>query len=263
MVDAALNVAAEQVIEHSAYGALLQRGGNRGPTAAPQNVYRTNEIDEFGRLDSWVAVAVATDAQWAGLCDALGRPEWATIRRAGTAPGRRAHHDLIDEHLAAVVRRAHRRRDRRSAVGRRSSGGQGDAAAPPDRDSSSLSSRGLLRDRRPSGQSGDQAQHHAVPVLRAARERVHRTPAPLLGQHNHEVLTELGFTDDEIGATRGGRGHRHDARPLTPPELRSTRSRLATSRVECNSGDQESGAGSPILRLMAPHGSAYCPGCFQ
>ena len=38
MVDAALNIAAEQVIEHSAYGALLQRDGNRGPdrgTAEP------------------------------------------------------------------------------------------------------------------------------------------------------------------------------------------------------------------------------------
>ena len=73
MVDAALNVAAEQVIEYSAYGALLQRDGNRGPTAAPQNLYRTNEIDEFGRADCWVAVAVATDEQWAGLCDAVGR----------------------------------------------------------------------------------------------------------------------------------------------------------------------------------------------
>ena len=40
MVDAALNVAAEQVIEHSAYGALLERAGNRGPTAAPQNLYQ-------------------------------------------------------------------------------------------------------------------------------------------------------------------------------------------------------------------------------
>ena len=39
MVDAALNVAAEQVIEHSAYGALLERTGNRGPMAAPQNLY--------------------------------------------------------------------------------------------------------------------------------------------------------------------------------------------------------------------------------
>ena len=77
MVDAALNIAAEQVIEYSAYGALLQRDGNRGPTAAPQNLYRTNEIDEFGRADCWVAVAVATDEQWAGLRDALGQPAWA------------------------------------------------------------------------------------------------------------------------------------------------------------------------------------------
>ena len=68
MVDAALNIAAEQVIERSAYGTLLQRDGNRGPTAAPQNTYRTDEVDEFGRDDSWVAIAVQTDAQWAALC---------------------------------------------------------------------------------------------------------------------------------------------------------------------------------------------------
>ncbi len=37
MIDAALTVAAEQVIEHEAYGALLERMGNRGPCAAPQN----------------------------------------------------------------------------------------------------------------------------------------------------------------------------------------------------------------------------------
>ncbi len=82
MVDAALNVAAEQVIEHSAYGSLLQRDGNRGPTAAPQNLYRTSELDEFGRPDDWVAIAVATDEQWANLIAALGDPDWAT-RRAG------------------------------------------------------------------------------------------------------------------------------------------------------------------------------------
>ena len=72
MVDAALNIAAEQVIEYSAYGALLQRAGNRGPAAAPQNLYRTADVDEFGRLDSWVAIAVADDEQWAGLCERAG-----------------------------------------------------------------------------------------------------------------------------------------------------------------------------------------------
>ena len=85
MVDAALNVAAEQVIEHSAYGNLLQRQGNRGPTAAPQNLYRTSELDEFGRPDDWVAIAVATDEQWANLVAALGNPDWA-IETSWRAP---------------------------------------------------------------------------------------------------------------------------------------------------------------------------------
>ncbi|MBV8862954.1 MAG: CoA transferase, partial [Mycobacterium sp.] len=101
MIDAALNIAAEQVIEYSAYGALLQRSGNRGPTAAPQNLYRTADIDEFGRLDSWVAVAVANDEQWAGLCEALGRPQWAMDSGLSDAAGRRRRHDLIDEQLSA------------------------------------------------------------------------------------------------------------------------------------------------------------------
>src|SRR5690606_31312783 len=87
MVDAALNIAAEQVIEYSAYGNLLQRQGNRGPAAAPQNLYRTRDLDEFGRPDDWVAIAVATDEQWTGLVAALGNPGWVTGEMA-TAEGR-------------------------------------------------------------------------------------------------------------------------------------------------------------------------------
>ncbi|EUA30434.1 coA-transferase III family protein [Mycobacterium xenopi 4042] len=103
MVDAAVNIAAEQVIEYSAYGALLQRAGNRGPWAAPQNLYRTADVDEFGRLDSWVAIAVATDRQWEGLCEVLGRPQWAMDPALSTMAGRRERHDLIDAHLGPGV----------------------------------------------------------------------------------------------------------------------------------------------------------------
>ena len=87
MVDAALNIAAEQVIEYSAYGALLERDGNRGPAAAPQNLYRSTDIDEFGRADSWVAVAVATDDQWLLLRGADRQPGLGDGRR--TADRRR------------------------------------------------------------------------------------------------------------------------------------------------------------------------------
>ncbi|HLN05013.1 MAG TPA: CoA transferase, partial [Acidimicrobiales bacterium] len=99
MVDAGVNVAAEQAIEFSAYGALLARAGNRGPCAAPQNLYQVAGSDEYGRDDCWVAIAVATDEQWASLRRALGEPEWAADPTLATAAGRLREHDRIDAFL--------------------------------------------------------------------------------------------------------------------------------------------------------------------
>lgn len=61
MIDAALSITAEQIIEYTATGSILTRQGNRGPDAAPQGLYRAKDVDEFGRLDSWVALAVEND----------------------------------------------------------------------------------------------------------------------------------------------------------------------------------------------------------
>ena len=196
MVDAALNVAAEQVIEYSAYGALLERDGNRGPTAAPQNLYRTNEIDEFGRADCWVAVAVATDEQWAGLCEALGRPDWATDPELRTAEGRRAHHDVIDEHLAAWCEE----RTGDDIVDTLWEHGVPVAKVMQPHRQTEIAAAGgprLLRGRRAPGERPHAAQHPAVHVLARPGARP-LEPAPLLGQHNHELLSELGLTDEEI-----------------------------------------------------------------
>jgi crotonobetainyl-CoA:carnitine CoA-transferase CaiB-like acyl-CoA transferase len=196
MVDAALNIAAEQVIEYSAYGALLQRAGNRGPAAAPQNLYRTNEIDEFGRRDSWVAVAVATDEQWAGLRDALGRPEWATDSALATADGRCQHHDLIDEHLAAWCA---------GRTGDEIVGALWEYDVPaaqvmqPHRQSElpQLAARGFFEvvDHPVNATT----KHSTLPFTSSrGPDRIHVQPAPLLGQHNHEVLSELGLSDKDI-----------------------------------------------------------------
>jgi crotonobetainyl-CoA:carnitine CoA-transferase CaiB-like acyl-CoA transferase len=196
MVDAALNIAAEQVIEYSAYGALLQRDGNRGPTAAPQNLYLSNEIDEFGRADSWVAIAVATDAQWVGLRDALGRPDWALADALDTAAGRRAHHDLIDHHLSAWC--AERTRDHIVAA-------LWDNGVPvakvlqPHRQTEipQLAARGFFESVE---HPVNPATLHSTLPYRSSRgpDRVHTAPAPLLGEHNRDVLGELGLANEEI-----------------------------------------------------------------
>jgi crotonobetainyl-CoA:carnitine CoA-transferase CaiB-like acyl-CoA transferase len=43
------------------------------------------------------------------------------------------------------------------------------------------------------------ARHSTLPMrISSGPRRIHRTAAPLLGQHNHEVLSGLGYSDDEI-----------------------------------------------------------------
>jgi crotonobetainyl-CoA:carnitine CoA-transferase CaiB-like acyl-CoA transferase len=196
MVDAALNVAAEQVIEYSAYGAVLQRDGNRGPTAAPQNVYRTADVDEFGRRDSWVAVAVATDEQWAGLREALGRPQWAMAPTLYGAAGRREHHDLIDEHLSAWCQ--HRSGD--EIVGCLWYAGVPVAKVMQPHHQTELPQlrfRGFFEG--VAHPVNDPVAHSTVPVrFSGGPNRFHVHPAPLLGQHNHELLAEIGVSEDEI-----------------------------------------------------------------
>jgi crotonobetainyl-CoA:carnitine CoA-transferase CaiB-like acyl-CoA transferase len=202
MVDAALSISAEQIVESSAYGALLDRAGNRGPTAAPQNLYRTADVDEFGRLDSWVAIAVATDSQWESLCEALGSPSWATDPKLLTMAGRRVEQDLIDERLAAWCE--HRSGDDIVAS-------LWDAGVPvakvmqPHRQTEldQLAFRGFFEevDHPVSGR----ARLSTMPMRSSGGPgRVHTRPAPLLGQHNHEVLAELGLTASEIADLEAG-----------------------------------------------------------
>ncbi|MGI5451701.1 CoA transferase [Streptomyces sp. CA-249302] len=198
MVDAALNVAAEQVIEYSAYGALLERAGNRGPTAAPQNLYRTADTDEFGGNDSWVAIAVATNAQWEALREILGRPDWATDPDLATAEGRREQHDTIDGQLAAWCGE----READEIVDRLwTAGVPVGKVLQPHRQAEleQLRFRGFFEEA--DHPVGGPARHSTLPVrLSRGPERRHVRPAPLLGEHNQELLAGLGLTEREIAA---------------------------------------------------------------
>ncbi|HEY1828171.1 MAG TPA: CoA transferase [Acidimicrobiales bacterium] len=196
MVDAALNVTAEQVLEHSAYGALLERGGNRGPGAAPQNLYLAADVDEKDRQDTWVAIAVATDAQWSSLVDVLGQPEWATDPALASETGRRAQHDAIDHHLGAWC--AEHTADEVVALLWPAGVPVAKVMQPHEQgDVEQLVARRFF----------ESLEH---PVMGTARystlpmrfsqgpSAVHRSPAPLLGEHTNEILKEIGVSDDEI-----------------------------------------------------------------
>lgn len=200
MVDAALNVAAEQIVEHSAYGALLGRDGNRGPTAAPQNLYRTADTDEQGERDAWVALAVVTDDQWLALREALGRPAWAMDPALATATGRRQQHDAIDRHLSSWCEE----RSGDEIVDCLWGASVPVAKVMQPHEQATLPQLQFRRffeevDRPLTGT----ARHSTVP-FRFSRgpDRFHRRPAPLLGEHTDEVLRDLGVSDDEMAELR-------------------------------------------------------------
>lgn len=190
MMDAALNVTAEQIVEFSANGVVLSRDGNRGPTAAPQNVYPTSEPD------SWVAIAVADDDQWVAFVEALGRPEWAVDPALRTMDGRRHHQDEIDEHLARWC--AGRTGDELVACLWNVGVPVAKVMQPHDQHLlEQLRARRFFEgvDHPVTGS----ARHATLPV-RWSRgpERFHRRHAPLLGEHNEELLRGIGVSDGEL-----------------------------------------------------------------
>jgi crotonobetainyl-CoA:carnitine CoA-transferase CaiB-like acyl-CoA transferase len=92
MIDGALNAAAELIVEYTANGVVLERAGNRSWDAAPQGVYRCSGHE------CWLAVSVADDEQWSALRAVTGMADEPALR---TVAGRRAAHDQIDERLGA------------------------------------------------------------------------------------------------------------------------------------------------------------------
>jgi crotonobetainyl-CoA:carnitine CoA-transferase CaiB-like acyl-CoA transferase len=195
MVESALNVAAEMVLEYSQNGIALHRAGNRGPGASPQGVYRCHGDDE------WVALAVLDDAAWPALTALIGRPELGRDTVLTTEAGRRSQADQIDKLLSDWTAQ----RSVADTVWALREHGVAAAAvvAPPALlDDEHLLARGFW----------ETVEHPVVGTYRCtgmpftfgggSRGWV-RTPPPVYGQHTTEVLTGvLGLTDDDLAELR-------------------------------------------------------------
>ena len=197
LIEPALNLAAQQVIEWSAYGRLLERNENRGPLAAPQGVYPSRH--EGDRDPMHVAIAVRTDEEWQALRAVVGAHDWSEDPAHVTAEGRRAGHDRIDAGLAAWCAQ------RSAGEVARALGEAGIPAAEL------VNAHYLMPNPQLEARSFFETLEHPVtgktryPGLpmrfSSLRAELHRRPPPTLGQHNEEVLCrELGLTRDEVEA---------------------------------------------------------------
>jgi crotonobetainyl-CoA:carnitine CoA-transferase CaiB-like acyl-CoA transferase len=194
-VGGALNIAAEQILEYSANGIVVDRTGNRSVSCAPQNLYLTADRDDDGVQDEWVCISVASDDQWRALVAALGSPRWASDPKLESHEGRRSEHDRLDAELAAWcgMRTADEIDQTLSSAG--VPVGRVVLAHQTTR-LPQLWARGFFEelDHPVTGRN----LHTTWPAKLDLDGPVHRRPPPLLGQHNHEVLTELGLDDSSI-----------------------------------------------------------------
>jgi crotonobetainyl-CoA:carnitine CoA-transferase CaiB-like acyl-CoA transferase len=200
MVEAALSAAAASSIAYQLSGEVQQRLGNRsGVGSVPQGVF------PCAGSDQWVALEVENDHQWTRLCGVLGAPaeggfdaglDGLDLTKASV---RRTHQDALERWLVDVTGRW----EPDDLAERLVDAGVPAAVVirpPLIADNPQLGHRGLF-----------EAEEHAVtgrhrlpglPFVMSGVGSWLRTPSPLLGQHNDEVLGELGIDAEERDALR-------------------------------------------------------------
>lgn len=185
MVESALNVAAEQVIEWSSYGHLLERTGNRSDNAVPQGIY------PCGEKETWIALSVETESQWQALTEVLGCPDLAGL----TASERRQRHDELDELITNWTKD---KVDEDAAASLLEVGSPSAIVRDPRRslDHPQFTHRGFV----------EQPEHAVLgamptpgmPFRFASVEKWLRSAAPTLGEHNDQILARIGRTEAEL-----------------------------------------------------------------
>jgi benzylsuccinate CoA-transferase BbsF subunit len=177
--EAGLQFMAPALLEHDANGTIPTRAANRDRVAVPHGVYPTSEPD------SWIALSVWDDDEWARLREALGDPEWSRDAALATAEGRRAREAWLDERIAEWSRRQPRER----AVAR--------LRSKSLRASEVRSIGELFREPQLVERHAWRTAAHPVigdvrlmapPFVLSGSAQGPQTAGPLLGQHNEEVF---------------------------------------------------------------------------
>jgi crotonobetainyl-CoA:carnitine CoA-transferase CaiB-like acyl-CoA transferase len=188
MVEAALNVAAEMLVEYSRNGIQMRREGNRGLGASPQGVYRCRGDDE------WVALAAMDDSARASLARLLDQPQ---LRDADW----RERADEIDKLISDWTAR-HRAAEAAEALRAGGVAAARVAAAAELLTDPQLHARGFWEtvDHPVAGSFLCTGMPFAF--LGKPRRWIRRVP-PLYGQHTGEVLTDvLARSDQDLAALR-------------------------------------------------------------
>lgn len=188
LLDPLFAILGAQAANYRLTGRVKPRTGNRSTNSAPRNAYRT--------LDGkWVCLSASTQAMTERLLQAIGRPELCTDERFCTNKVRLQNADVLDKIIGDFIGRM----TQKECVDYFDKEG---VTIGPIYDMSEIEydphflARGIVREV-PDADMGSIPIHNVSPRLMGTPGAL-RSAAPVLGQHNEDILRELGYSDIEL-----------------------------------------------------------------
>jgi len=181
-------------LEYSVNGRDPEPQGNRSLVAAPYGAYRCKGNDR------WCVIAVYTQEEWERFCSLLGEGGLAPNGNFATHLERVRHREELDRWVEAWTsqRDAYEVMDRLQGLGVCAAVVQ-DVEDQFKRDAQ-YAARGFLA-KLTEPEAGEVVTEGLPLRLSETPGRI-RGPAPLMGEHTHEIARELlGLSDDEIKAS--------------------------------------------------------------
>ena len=166
--------------------------GNKHDRMVPHEVYRT------AGEDAWISIAVDSDDQFAGLVSVLGQPALSDDPRFASAGDRKANEEDLDAIVADAVRE---REPLELEAALQAVGVAGCRVTPPHRLTEDVGLRHFGFFQELTREVTGTHLYKTFPFRFSGFPAAHRSTAPLLGEHNREVLSELlGLGEEELDA---------------------------------------------------------------
>ena len=192
LLDAMFSILGPEAAIHKLTGRIRKRVGSASEATAPRNVYATKD-------GGWVAISASTQAMTERLFAAIGRADLNENPDFKTNAERIKRRPEVDAIVGGWIK------ERTLAENIAFFEEAGVTAAPvydigQFLEDPHVQERGIVFEA-PDDEMGEVPMHAVVPRLSRTPGAL-RTPAPKVGQHNDEVYTRIGYSDERLNALR-------------------------------------------------------------